>query len=336
MSDSTEKIGILRGMETSFPEGLISTINSRAEKMSLPVKAEMVTVGGVKMGTPTGYKVIIDRISHEVPFYRAFVKEASLAGTEVINNPFWWSADDKFFNYSLAAKLGVSVPKTLLLPHYAHPPNTEATSFRNLEYPLNWDDLFEYVGFPAFLKPFDGGGWRHVYKVDNADEFFENYAKTGELCMVLQSAVRFQQYYRCYCIGKKDVLIMEYDPGAEQQDRYVKNPKPLDPKMKKRLERDCITITQSLGYDINTIEFAVEDGVPYAIDYMNPAPDCDYNSVTPPNYEWVVDKVTALAIERAMAKDPAVSDLRWSAFLTGRIDKKPPSAGRTRKKIQKK
>ena len=114
------------------------------------------------------YDVIVDRISHDIPFYRAWLKNAALDGTNVINNPFWWSADDKFFNYALATKLGVAIPPTVLLPHKEHPPGTTERSMRNLHYPLDWDAIFDYVGFPAFLKPFDGGGWRDVYKVNNA------------------------------------------------------------------------------------------------------------------------------------------------------------------------
>ncbi|MEI9976731.1 MAG: hypothetical protein WDO73_34540 [Ignavibacteriota bacterium] len=108
--------------------------------------------------------MIVDRISHDIPFYRSYLKNAILCGAKVINNPFWWSADDKFFNYALAAKLGVAVPPTVLLPHKSHPPGTTDRSMRNLEYPLDWDGIFRYVGFPAFLKPHDGGGWRNVSK----------------------------------------------------------------------------------------------------------------------------------------------------------------------------
>ena len=88
------------------------------------------------------YSVIVDRISHDIPFYRAFLKHAALNGTIIVNNPFWWSADDKFFNYTLAAKLGVAVPPTVILPHKQHPEGTTDRSMRNLEYPLDWDSAF--------------------------------------------------------------------------------------------------------------------------------------------------------------------------------------------------
>src|SRR6201999_4680695 len=131
--------------------------------MKLPdITAESLQVGGVREAGPSGYAVIVDRISHDIPFYRSFLKNAVLTGTQVINNPFWWSADDKFFNYALASNLGVAVPKTVLLPHKKFPPQINERSLRNLQFPLDWDGIFDYVGFPAFLKPHDGGGWRAV------------------------------------------------------------------------------------------------------------------------------------------------------------------------------
>ena len=325
------RIGVLRGMETTFPDALIANINKVAAEKKLKVAAEFIMIGGTKIADPSGYHVIIDRISHEVPYYRAYLKNAVLCGADVINNPFWWSADDKFFNYALADKMNIPVPRTVILPHHQHPPNTTSESFRNLVFPLAWDQLFEYVGFPAFLKPFDGGGWRHVYKVESADEFFEKYNETGDLCMVLQENIDFQEYYRCYCIDKKHVRIMQYDPGAEPADRYVKNPKELDAKKIRQLEKYCIDICTALGYDFNTLEFAVRDGIPYAIDYMNPAPDCDYYSVTPPNFEWVVDKVTEMAIHRALNHRPYSGELRWSKFLNG-VENNEPKAKTAKKK----
>src|ERR1043165_9031485 len=155
-----KKIGVLFGMENTFPAALVERIKA----MNVPgIDAEFVQIGDVRMAEPSGYDVIVDRISHDIPFYRSYLKNAALSGTKVINNPFWWSADDKFFNYALATKLGVAIPPTVLLPHKNHPPGTTDRSMRNLEFPVDWNGIFEYVGFPAFLKPHDGGGWKSVY-----------------------------------------------------------------------------------------------------------------------------------------------------------------------------
>jgi glutathione synthase/RimK-type ligase-like ATP-grasp enzyme len=307
------RIGILYGMEESFPPALVDRINSMGVA---GVRAEHLKVGGVRMAVDSGYDVIIDRISHDIPFYRSLLKNAALSGAKVINNPFWWSADDKFFNYALAAKLGVAVPPTVLLPHKTHPPGTTDRSMRNLEYPLDWDGIFRYVGFPAFLKPHDGGGWKDVYKVNSPEELFAAYNQSGDLCMTLQAGVKFQEYFRCYVVDQRQVHVMRYDPGAPHHLRYVPGNPPAAGELEQRMVADALTLCRALGYDLNTVEFAVEDGVPYAIDFMNPAPDAGLESVGPDNFRWVVDRVAEMAVARAQAprQEP---ELRWARFLSG-------------------
>ncbi len=307
-------IGLLFGMEQSFPPALVERINSMDVD---DVCAEFVKVGAVKMAELSKYDVILDRISHDIPFYRSLLKNAALTGTRVVNNPFWWSADDKFFNYALASQIGVPVPRTALLPSKEHPEGTSSESFRNLMFPLNWDEVFDYVGFPAFLKPHDGGGWKQVYKVDNAQELFEAYNESGDTTMVLQANVNFTEYYRCYVIGRKHVHIMPYDPRNPHHLRYVADFE-LTEKRRKQIEEYCIKICEALGYDFNTVEFAVEDDVPYAIDYMNPAPDAEASSVQDENFEWVVQTTAQFLIDLAKEGRKVPQEYAWSSFLNSK------------------
>jgi hypothetical protein len=308
------KIGILYGMENTFPPALVDKINSK----NVPdITAEHIRVGAVKMAEPSGYAVIIDRISHDIEFYRAYLKNAALSGTTVINNPFWWSADDKFFNYALASKLGVAVPRTVVLPHKSHPTGTTVQSMRNLVFPLNWDEVFDYIGFPAFLKPFSGGGWKNVYKVNSREEFFNAYDQTGTMCMTLQTAVNFKEYFRCYVVGQEKVRVMKYDPNQPHHLRYMREDSRDSRALHDKIVEDCLTLCRALGYDFNTVEFAVENGVPYAIDFLNPAPDADIHSVGQANFDWVVENVAQLAIDKALSGGSSRSDLRWSTFLGG-------------------
>jgi glutathione synthase/RimK-type ligase-like ATP-grasp enzyme len=310
-----KKIGILFGMENTFPPALVEKIN--AMKVD-GVTAEFVKIGGIRMDEPNKYAVIIDRISQDIPFYRAYLKNAALHGTIVVNNPFWWTADDKFFNYALAQKLGVAIPPTVILPHHKHPPDTTDRSVRNLIFPLNWAEIFDYVGFPAFLKPYSGGGWKHVYKVHNPEEFYQCYNQTGDLCMTLQHGVEFDEYFRCYVVGQEKVHIMKYDPRAPHHERYVKgNPPPSSKALKDRVEKDALTLCKALGYDLNTVEFAVEDGVPYAIDFMNPAPDAEITSVGQENFDWIVNAVAEMAVKMAQGGENPAKELRWASFLAG-------------------
>jgi len=307
-----KKIGILFGRERTFPHALIERINSLNDPA---VTAEPVTINQVAQGEPSPYAVILDRISQDVPFYRAYLKNAALNGTAVVNNPFWWSADEKFFNNCLATKLGVAVPHTVILPSKDHPADCSAESFSNLAYPLDWDGIFGYVGFPAYFKPHAGGGWKNVYKVNNREEFFKAYNETGQLVMLLQSEVQFDDYYRCYCIGGTDVRIMPYEPRNAHHLRYVVNRPPAAPALLERIKRDVLALNQALGYDFNTVEFGVSQGVPYAIDFCNPAPDADRNSVGEENFAWVVEAAARMLVARAKAHRDGADNLTWGQFV---------------------
>lgn len=306
-----KKIGILFGQERSFPMAFVERINSK----NIPgIVAEPVRIDKVMQGEPSGYAVIIDRISQDIPFYRAFLKNAALCGTAVINNPFWWSADEKFFNNCLATKIDVPVPKTVILPSRDLPPDTSDQSFSNLAYPLDWDSIFKYVGFPAYMKPFAGGGWKNVYKLTDMDDFFEKHSETQQLVMLLQEEIVFEEYYRCYCIGGKHVRIMSYEPRNPHHLRYVADFKPSEEKLAQMTDI-VLRINKYLGYDFNTVELALRDGVPYAIDFCNPAPDADIKSVGQENFDWVVETAANYAIEKAQNLVEGGDNLTWGEYV---------------------
>lgn len=306
-----KKIGILHGQERSFPNAFVERINS---KNIDGIVAEPVKIDKVVQGESSGYAVIIDRISQDVPFYRAFLKNAALCGTAVINNPFWWSADEKFFNNCLATKIDVPVPKTVILPSRDLPTDTSENSFANLAYPLDWENIFKYIGFPAYMKPFAGGGWKNVYKLTSIDDFFDKHAETGQLVMLLQEEIVFEEYYRCYCIGGKYVRIMPYEPRNPHHLRYVAGFTP-SPERLKQMEDIVLRINKFLGYDFNTVELALRDGVPYAIDFCNPAPDAERTSVGEENFAWVVETAATYAIEKAMAHEEGKDNLTWGEYV---------------------
>jgi hypothetical protein len=306
-------VGILVGREVTFPESIIKSIN---DKGGGKVSAEMLKVGGIRLDETKHWDVIVDRISHEVPYYRAMLKKMALEGTYVINNPFWWSADDKFFNYCLAAKLGVAIPKTVLLPQHSYIKDISSESLRNLEFPVDWKGIVEYVGFPSFLKPFDGGGWKNVSKIHSLEQLLEEYNQSGTLCMTLQEGIEYDQFVRCYCVGREKVLIMPYDPSKPylSGQQYVNVENYLTPELHARVEKDVKTICNALGYDLNTVEFAIKDGVPYAIDFMNPAPDAELASVGEYNHRWIVDNMTEFIL-RKLEETPTERPLDWRGML---------------------
>ncbi|MCZ6900399.1 MAG: hypothetical protein O7F74_09190 [Bacteroidetes bacterium] len=318
-----KKIVILFGMETSFPPAFVDRVN---HKNIEGILAEPVSIDKVMQAQPSEYAVIIDRISQDVPFYRAYLKNAAICGTAVINNPFWWSADEKFFNNALAVNEGIPVPKTVIIPSKDMPPDTDVNSFRNLKFPLDWEAIFEYIGFPAYMKPYDGGGWRSVYKLENPDDFFAKYQETGQLVMMLQEEIKFNEYFRCYCLGGKYVKIMPYEPRNPFHLRYLQDPPTYSPELLETVKQGVLKLNHALGYDFNTVEFAVQDGVPYAIDFCNPAPDADVNSVGEQNFEWIVEHAALMAIERAQANVEGQDNLTWGTFIKNAVSAEPQKA----------
>jgi len=298
MASNPLKIGLLVGREWSFPPAFLEEVNNRDEG----VVAEYVKVGGTKMNEPTDYRVIVDRISHEVPYYRSYLKNAALQGVKVVNDPFMWTSDDKFFDASLAELLGVAHPKTMVLPNHSYVPGIVPTeSLRNLIYPLEWDKLVDYVGgFPVILKDAHGGGWQGVYVAHTMEELWHYYNQSGLLTMVLQEYIQWDNYARVMALGQSDLHIMKYKPGRHGSGRYFED-HDFSPELYQRIHTDSIKLVQALGYDMNTVEFAVKDGVPYAIDFMNPAPDMDVNSLGKKNFDWMVTHMADMTLR--FAKD---------------------------------
>jgi hypothetical protein len=306
----TLKVGLLVGREGSFPPAFLDAVRQR----DAGVLAEYVKLGGTRMDEACPYAVVIDRISHEVPYYRSYLKNAVVQGATVVNNPFMWTADDKFFEASLATKLSVAHPRTVVLPNREYVPGiNHHESLRNLIYPLDWKGILDAVGgLPCVLKDAHGGGWKHVAICHSLDELWHHYNQSGLLTMVVQEYIKWEKYVRCLCLGQEEVLPMPYDPN---QRRYIVDPGYLDTRLRDRIVGDSLRLVKALGYDMNSVEWAVRDGTPYAIDFMNPAPDMDVHSLTPHYFEWAVTHMADLAIRLAKQPRPQRQELRWNALF---------------------
>lgn len=313
------KIGLIVGREWSFPPAFIEEVNRRNEG----VTAEFVKLGAPRMDDSPEYRVVIDRISHEVPFYRTVLKHMALRGVTVVNNPFMWTADDKFFGATLATSLGLAHPKTVVLPNKEYIPGIVHTeSLRNLVFPLDWKAIVDYVGLPCILKDAHGGGWKEVYVCSTMDELLFNYDHSGLLTMIVQEFIEWDEFVRCICLGQEIVRPIKYDP---KERRYYPELDFLPPPLMQRVVEDSLTLVRALGYDMNSMEWAIKDGIPYAIDFMNPAPDMDIYSLTPTHFEWVVSSMADMAIRLAKEPPPAPRP-SWESFLGGRRRSGPAPA----------
>ena len=306
-----KRIGLLVGMEWSWPPAFIEEVNNRDEG----VIAEFVKLGGTSMDEPNPYRVIVDRISHEVPYYRSYLKHAALQGTKVINDPFMWTADDKFFEATLATKLGVVSPKTTVIPNKDYIPGIDHNkSLRNLMFPIDWDGLVAQVGgLPCILKDAHGGGWRDVYVIRTMDDLFTAYNDSGLLTMILQEFIEWDGYARCMCLGQDNIYVMSYDPNASGRKYHDDHNFPKD--LYDRIVKDATTLCTALGYDMNTVEFAVKDGIPYAIDFMNPAPDMDINSLGEKHFQWMVKSMADMTIKMAKGTNKTSTRYFWNKMI---------------------
>lgn len=308
-----KKVGLLVGRERSFPDALIAAIARR----DAGVEASYARVGAMSIAEPPPYDVLVDRISHEVTCYQPMLKLAALNGTRVVNDPFWRIADDKFLNTALAARLGVAAPKTYVLPSKAYGDDVNEQSLTNLGFPVDWEGIVRDLGgFPLFMKPHWGGGWRDVHRVTSMRELFAAYDNTGRLTMILQQGIRWTQYVRCIVVGKERVRPALWDPRHGHFDRYTRASEtmaPLSPELEARIVSDAQTLCRALGYDMNTVELAVMDGVPYAIDFMNSAPDFDITSLGPEHFAWVVEEMAELCVK--LAHEPAQPKRRWDELI---------------------
>jgi hypothetical protein len=325
-----KKIGIMVGRENTWPQAFIDEVKRR----DVDVKAEFVRLSGTRMAEPGEYAVIIDRISHEVPYYRTFLKTAMMGGTYVINNPFWWSADEKFVGATICAKIGVAHPRTIALPSHSYIEGiVHPESLRNLQERIPWEEHLEYVGgFPVILKPSAGGGFKSVYKLHNMQQLWEAYDQTGTECMMLQEFIAWEKYARCFVIGREKVLVMKFDISAPYPNRYFDEPDFLTPEELARVTSDALKITRALGYDMNTCEFALRDGIPYAIDFTNPAPDMDYYSLKEKFFSWALNAMADLAIEKAQSAPVQYADMQWSVLLNEAAPVAAPAGKPSRKK----
>ncbi len=283
------RVGIISGRET-FASELLNELSRRPG-----VTAEWVRVGATSLECPDRYDVIMDRLSHCYEFYQAYLKREALRGTYVINNPFRFLCDDKFFNYALAQKLGVPTPKTVLLPSREYDERVlDPQDLHNLDPRIDWDRLLEHLGLPVVFKPFDGYGWREVYIVEDKDSLIALYEESLMDVMMLQEFIDYEHYVRCFVVGTEEVLACSYDP---RERRYILDHSHLTPELGLQINESCRLLCGELGYDLNTVEFAIRDGVPFAIDFMNPVPEAKPEVITPTYFDWLIRKVADFVIK---------------------------------------
>jgi len=304
------RIGVLRGRENSFPDAFIAKVNA----MGKGVTAEFIHLGGTKLNEPVPYRVVLDRISHEVPYYSVYLKMAALQGTYCINNVFWRTADDKFFGYAAAEKLDIVEPRTVVLPNRSYAEDVTGESLRNL-WPTDYAMYADYVGLPCIMKPAFGGGWKNVHKVNTLEELIRLHESSATLTMMLQEFITWDTYIRVPTIGRRWARAIRYDPAPGGLGGYNQDYDILPRALRDKAEELSLQYNRALGYDMNALEFAVKDGIFYGIDLTNYTPDMDYKSFKDAHFPWAVEKMAQFAVEKALSGETTPAAPDWKALL---------------------
>lgn len=296
-ADEPKLIGFLIGRENDLPNAVTSIINERPDEM----RAEMVKLGGTFQDSPVAYDVIIDRMSHEIPYYRSYVKYACLRGTYLINNPFTWAADTKFFASAVVHKLGMKAPRTMVLPNKDLDTDTVPDSFRNLDYPMDWQGIIDYIGSPAIFKDVRSGGRRFAYRVNNVDELIQRYDESGTRTMILQQVLETDHHVHCMVIGQEKTMLMPYSFDGKT---YLEGAPNISESERREIIESSLMLTKLYDYDINLPEFVVKDGEVYIINATNPSPLVDRDLMSDEQFDWTVEAIADLAAERARNPKP--------------------------------
>jgi glutathione synthase/RimK-type ligase-like ATP-grasp enzyme len=286
--DGKKLVGFIIGREKEMPEAVMAILNERYDSIA----AELVKIGGTFLDETVPYDVIIDRMSHEIPYYHAYVKYAALKGCYVINNPFVWVNDTKFFAGALMHKLGIRTPRTVVLPNKDIAADTVPDSFRNLTYPMDWQAVIDYIGSPAIFKDVRSGGRRFAHRVNNVDELIQRYDESGTRTMILQQVIESSHQYHCLIIGGDKSRLMPY---SLETGRYVDDDGGLPAAAAGQMTEIALQIAHMYGYDINMTEFVLQGDLVYLINATNPSPLIGRDLMTEGQFNWICDEIAALA-----------------------------------------
>jgi len=300
-------IGLLLGAEEDWPQAFEQILRFvgplEADGTTHQLTSERLTIEPFDLVDPVRTGLVIDRLAHWYFHPREWLKKAALVnGTYLLNSPFTFQSMEKHSAYCAMLRLGLHVPKTILVP-YKNPVDNHRWTYTSAKYnaPFDLDVLAEEVGYPLYMKPFDGGGWRGVSRVDGPDDLHRAYDESGEMLMHLQATVEFDHFARALSIGP-ETMVMDFRPDEPMHNRYAVTHDFLSPSAGKQAVAISRIVNAFFHWEFNSCEMLVKGDDVHPIDYANACPDV---AVTSLHYyfPWAI---TAL--------------VRWSTYclVTGR------------------
>lgn len=275
-------VGILESKNDRFMRDVMARLEG--------VSAEYVSLGAEGVPLKRDYRVLVDRLSFCHPYLREVAKSLSLGGAYVINNPFAASATNKIQDTGLGSRLGLSFPRTIMLPDRRVIEATEGGVGRP-----DLGRVAEEIGLPCVLKPYDGYAWEDVYVVSSAEELENLYVSLSSRHVLLaQRLIRFTAYYRVFCFDRRDVLFVKWIPRPLGMGQYLLCPPGDIGEARDRLTSLTIQLNEALGLDVNVVEWCVDgEGKWWVIDAFNEVPEVIPEMLPPEYYSWIVDRLVA-------------------------------------------
>jgi hypothetical protein len=280
------KVGILEVKDDPFIKDLIARLKD--------LKTDFISVRDIDLPIKSDYRVVVDRISYGTPYLTELIKSLSLGGAYVINNPFSSIMKNKIIDIKICESLGIPYPKTIVLPGM-----DENWDLGDSVKEPDFDRILREIDLPCYLKPYDGFGWDNVYLVNSVSELKNLYDSLKfRFTLMIQEKIEHHDYYRTFCVNKRDVLFIKYVPKPFMMGQFIfSDLKPLEG-IKEKLEKWTIRLNKASDLDFNVTEWCIdENGNPFVIDNFNDIPQVD-KGIPEPYYNWIIEKLAECVKEK--------------------------------------
>ncbi|WMS41310.1 hypothetical protein RDV64_14610 [Acuticoccus sp. MNP-M23] len=322
MAQRNVNIGLSLGADICWPicyESLFEGLKLDGMALGadrLDFNCERVTIEPFNLRQPVKYDVVIDRLTHWYSTSREWIKKAIvLNDLYVYNNPWSLQSNEKHTSYCAMMRLGLPIPNTWLMPPKAYEASDDLeATLRQYARMFSLEEIGEKIGYPFFMKPYHGGGWKGVSKIDDAGDFQRDYDASGTEVMNLQAAVLpFERFVRCVGLGPQTRKV-NYDPSAPLHDRYRMETGFLSAEDARMLENTTLTINAFFGWDFNSCEALLRNGTWHPIDFANACPDSQVTSLHF-HFPWLIKANLRWSIFAAATDKKMRKTLDWEPFF---------------------